>query len=73
MRLAGEGRRRAEQGQERALVAPPQRPARGERGHSQVPSLEHILHVSAVLPHHTHTHTCRLSRHAFKATWDSLL
>lgn len=56
MHLAGEGRHRAERGQEQALVAPPQRPERGERGHSQVPSLEHILHVSAVLPHHTHTH-----------------
>lgn len=56
MCLAEEGRRRAKQGQERVLVAPPQRPVRGERGHSQVPSLEHILHVPAVLPHHKQTH-----------------
>lgn len=70
MRLVRKGRRRAERGQERVLVAPPRRPAGGERGHSQVPSLEHSLHVSAVSPHHTHTHTCGRSRHAFKATGD---
>lgn len=55
MRLAREGRRRAEWGQEQTLLAPPQRPVRGKQGHSQVPSLEHNLHVSVVLPHHTCT------------------
>lgn len=67
MRLAGEGRRRAEWGQEQTLVAPPQRPGRGEQGHSQVPSLEHNLHVTVVLPHHTRTQadswSMRLKQH----------
>lgn len=54
--MPGGGKAGTEQrgGQEQALVAPPQRPAGGERGHSQVPSLEHILQVFVVSPHHTH-------------------
>lgn len=56
MRLAEEGRHEVEKGQEQVLVASPKRPARGERGQSQVPSLEHNLHVFAVLLHHTDTH-----------------
>lgn len=41
----------------------------GERGHSQVPSLEHILHVSAISPHHTDTHA-GLQRHVLRAAGD---
>lgn len=38
----------------------------GEQRHSQVPSLEHILHVSAISPHHTDTHA-GLQRHVLQA------
>lgn len=55
-RLVGKDWQRAERGQEQALLAPPRRPARGAQRHSQVPSLEHNLNVSAVSPHHTGTH-----------------